>query len=195
MARVSPYSTPYPNHWVSPFHISFFGGNFFCFKACDPTGPNAARYCEHIFDRIGCAYNAPNNAQNGTFESCQGANQDFPGVYTDAGGQVQTYTQPPESLGPITTVPYTPRVPPSSSCVTFTSSAIFVGLPTPSGALPPSSSGSGGSSGTRTSSTAPSNTAGGNSSNSGTANLKIGSAILSVGVGAVGVVVAVLALA
>jgi len=118
------------NHLAEIFS-SFMGGNAFCFKACDPSKPNAADYCQHIYDRIGCAFNAPNNAKNGTFESCEGENQDFPGVYTQS-GQVMTYTQPPESLGPITTMPYTPRVPASSNCVTYTSSAIYTGLPTPS---------------------------------------------------------------
>jgi len=47
--------------------------------------------------------------QNGTFESCEGENQDFPGVYTQ-NSQTMTYTQPPESLGPITTMPYTVEV-------------------------------------------------------------------------------------
>lgn len=65
--------------------LSFMGGSAFCFKVCDPAGAHAADYCQHIFDRIGCAYNAPNNAQNGTFEACLGENQDFPGVYTSNG--------------------------------------------------------------------------------------------------------------
>jgi hypothetical protein len=104
------------------------GSNTFCFKACDHTKSNDAHYCEHVFDRIGCAYNAPNNAQNGTFESCEGDNQDFPGVYTQ-NGQVFTYTQPPEALGAIGALPYTARVPASSNCVQMTSSAIYTGLP------------------------------------------------------------------
>jgi hypothetical protein len=112
---------------------NFMGGNQFCFKACDPAGANAANYCQHIYDRIGCAYNSPNNAQNGTFESCLGDDQDFPGIYT-SNGQVMTYTQPAESLGPITTLPYQPRVPASSSCTQFTSSLLFASLPTPTGA-------------------------------------------------------------
>lgn len=61
------------------------GGDAFCFKVCDPAGPRAAELCQHIFDRIGCAYNAPNNAQNGTFVACLGDNQDPPGVYTSDG--------------------------------------------------------------------------------------------------------------
>jgi hypothetical protein len=138
---------------------NFMGGSVFCFKVCDPAGANAANYCQHIFDRIGCAYNAPNNAQNGTFESCQGADQDFPGVYTDASGQVQTYTQPAESLGAITSIPYTPKVPASSNCVTYTSSLIYTGLPTPTNLVSTPSGTSVHSSGTRTSSgSGPSNT-------------------------------------
>ena len=108
---------------------SFMGGNAFCLKACDPSKPNAAQYCEHRFDRIGCAFNAPNNAQNGTFETCDAENADFPGVYTTNGATV-TYTQPPEELGPIATMPYTARVPSSSNCQTIASAALFTGLPT-----------------------------------------------------------------
>ncbi|KXN84010.1 hypothetical protein AN958_00589 [Leucoagaricus sp. SymC.cos] len=132
---------------------NFMGGNAFCLKACDPTKPDDDKYCQHIYDRIGCAYNAPNNAKNGTFESCEGENQDFPGVYTE-NGQVITYTQPAESLGPITTMPYTARVPASSNCVTHTSSSLYTSQPTPTIALDianASASGSGSSaSGSRT---------------------------------------------
>ena len=145
---------------------NFMGGSVFCFKICDPAGANAANYCQHIYDRIGCAYNAPNNAQNGTFESCEGADQDFPGVYTDASGQIQTYTQPDESLGAITSIPYQPKVPASSNCVTYTSSVLYASLPTVS-SVPPASSGHSStvhSSGTKTGTTGPSNT--GSSSNS-----------------------------
>lgn len=115
--------------------FSFMGGNQFCFKVCDPARPNAAKFCEHIYDRIGCAYNAPNAAKNGTFESCLGESQDFPGVYTE-NGQVMTYKQPAESLGAITTVPYQAKVPASSSCSVFTSAALFAALGTPTAAAP-----------------------------------------------------------
>lgn len=110
---------------------NFIGGGRFCYKACDPAGPNAAHYCEHVFDRIGCDYNIPNAAKDGVFESCKGDNQDFPGVYTE-NGQVMTYKQPPEELGAISTMPYQPRVPASSECSSFTSSAVYTGLPAPS---------------------------------------------------------------
>jgi len=125
---------------------NFMGGHTFCIKACNPAGAHAADFCQHIFDRIGCAYNAPNNAQNGTFTSCEGDNQDFPGVYTDASGTVQTYTQPAESLGAIQSMPYQPKVPASSNCVTYTSSVIYAATPVPtsssSGSPRPSGSGS-----------------------------------------------------
>lgn len=105
------------------------GSNIFCFKACDPSGPNAKHFCEHVFDRIGCQFNAPAAYLDGVFESCEGESQDFPGVYTDASGATQTYTQPPESLGPIQTMPYTARIPKSSNCVASSSAALYPGLP------------------------------------------------------------------
>jgi hypothetical protein len=127
------------------------GGSSFCLKACDPAGPNAARFCEHVYDRIGCAYNAPNSAPTGVFQSCDGDNQDFPGVYT-TNGEVMTYRQPPESLGPITTIPYTARIPASSNCQTFQSASLYTALPsvTTSGAATTTASpGSAGASATR----------------------------------------------
>ncbi|KAF5359464.1 hypothetical protein D9756_003660 [Leucocoprinus leucothites] len=135
------FSQSFNGQWVQvhEWH-NFMGSNTFCLKACDPSRPDDARYCEHIFDRIGCAYNAPNNAQNGTFESCEGENQDFPGVYTE-NGVVVTYTQPPEALGPIGAMPYTARVPASSNCVTHTSAAIYTGLPQVAGVAGSSGSG------------------------------------------------------
>ncbi len=105
------------------------GGGVFCLKACDPAGPNAAKYCEHVYDRIGCKYNAPAAYQDGVFESCLGANQDFPGIYTGSNGQVSTYQQPAESLGAITTVPYEPKIPASSQCTTYTSAQLYANAP------------------------------------------------------------------
>jgi hypothetical protein len=115
------------------------GANAFCLKVCDPSKPHAPDYCQHIYDRIGCTYNAPNNAVKGEFTSCDGDNQDFPGIYTDASGAVQTYTQPPESLGAIRSMPYQPKVPASSNCVTYTSAALYAAAAT----VAPSSSNSG----------------------------------------------------
>ena len=136
------------------------GGNAFCFKVCDPSKEHAADYCQHIYDRIGCAYNAPNNAQNGTFESCEGDNQDFPGVYTGSDGQTTTWTQPPESEGEISTIPFSAKVPASSNCQSFSSEELF------KAAASSGASGSGGSgSGSGASSTAGSSSADASGSN------------------------------
>ncbi|KAJ7161881.1 hypothetical protein C8R43DRAFT_315931 [Mycena crocata] len=143
---------------------NFMGGSQFCFKACDPAGADAAKYCQHIYDRIGCEYNAPNAAQNGTFEACLGDNQDFPGIYTE-NGAVVTYTQPPEAAGEITSMPYQPKVPKSSSCTPYTSAQLFAALGTAAAgggasasATPPAGSGASGK---------PSGGAGASGSNSG----------------------------
>jgi hypothetical protein len=104
---------------------SFMGGGIFCFKACDPAGANADKFCLNTYDRIGCLYNAPNNAQNGSFTSCDGDDQDYVGIYTDSAGVVQTYVQPPESLGAISTMPYQPKVPASSNCITYSSAQLY----------------------------------------------------------------------
>ena len=148
MASVRTFVPPHILFLIIKIH-SFIGSNQFCFKACDPAGADDRRYCEHIFDRIGCYYNAPSNARNGTFERCEGENQDFPGIYT-VDGEVLTYTQPAEELGPISTMPYQPRVPASSNCVEFDSTALYAGLPTSSGSATTSTSTSRtGTSGTR----------------------------------------------
>ena len=93
-------------------------------KICTPQGTNPMGYCQHTLDRIGLPYNMPNNAQNGTYEVCDSDLMDIPGEYT-SGGQTLSYAQPAESLGPITSIPYTPRVPSSSNCQTYQSSQIF----------------------------------------------------------------------
>ncbi|RDB27429.1 hypothetical protein Hypma_004079 [Hypsizygus marmoreus] len=138
------YSNAYTGSWsqVIEWH-NFMGSDIFCLKACDPAGPNAARFCEHIYDRIGCAYNAPNNAQSGVFESCQGENQDFPGVYVQ-NGVTQTYQQPAGAIGQL---PYTPRVPASSSCTQFASESIYTAGATVSAPVPTSSGSSNSTSG------------------------------------------------
>jgi hypothetical protein len=144
---------------------NFMGGGLFCFKVCDPAGANAANFCQHIYDRIGCLYNAPNTAQNGTFTSCDGNDQDYPGIYTDSAGVVQTYTQPPESLGAISTMPYQPKVPSSSNCVTFSSEALYASAATdtvfPSSTKTPGASSSKSGSGSKPTATGASGNTGG----------------------------------
>jgi hypothetical protein len=109
---------------------NFMGGNAFCLKACDPAGPNAAKFCEHVYDRIGCKYNAPAAYAPDVFESCKGENQDFPGHYKDAAGNDVVYQQPPESAGEIQALPYEPRVPATSQCVPYKSAEIYAAAAT-----------------------------------------------------------------
>lgn len=103
------------------FCASFNGNNIFCLKACDPSGPRPARYCEHIFDIMGCGFNAPSDAKDGVFESCASESQDPPGEYVNAAGNTVTWKQGDG------TVPYSVRVPRSTSCSQFRSEDIFEG--------------------------------------------------------------------
>jgi hypothetical protein len=118
-------------------------------KICNPDGPNPAGYCQHTLDRIGFAYNMPNNAQNGVFEVCDTDPMEIPGVYT-SGGQTYSYAQPAESLGAITSIPYTPVIPASSNCVTYQSSQLYTDLlAAPTGSATATKAGSGSGTGTR----------------------------------------------
>ncbi|KAI0044024.1 hypothetical protein FA95DRAFT_1497801 [Auriscalpium vulgare] len=113
----------------------FIGGNQFCLKIC-PTGApgnNPAGYCRNTLDRLGCSVNSPNNAQKDVYEVCDSADMDLPGVYV-SNGQTITYTQPPESLGAITSIPFTATVPASSNCTPFSSAALYTDIASVSGA-------------------------------------------------------------
>ncbi|KAI0693419.1 hypothetical protein BC835DRAFT_1075188 [Cytidiella melzeri] len=130
----------------------FIGNGQFCIKICNPNGTNPAGFCQHTLDRIGLGYNCPSKytvgsgTGPGTFEVCDSDNMIVPGIYTLPGGTTTSYAQPPESLGPITTVPYVPVAASSSNCVTSASSALYTALVSASGvsaSATASSSGSG----------------------------------------------------
>ncbi|KAF8752920.1 hypothetical protein RHS01_07486 [Rhizoctonia solani] len=74
---------------------NFMGGNMFCLKICDPAGKNPAGYCEHIYDRIGCAYNAPAAYVNGTFEKCDSDSMELPGQYVSNGATTTAASSSP----------------------------------------------------------------------------------------------------
>ncbi|KAI0260466.1 hypothetical protein BC834DRAFT_831816 [Gloeopeniophorella convolvens] len=166
----------------------FMGGNAFCAKICRQGGTNPAGYCQHTLDRIGCTYNAPNNAQNGTFEVCDSDLMDIPGVYT-VNGQTLSYSQPAETV-PIGTLPYTPRIPASSNCVSYASSALYTDLvaaptssSTSSSAAPTSTGKSGAnpsSTGSKSSSASGSSPTGGSSNGSSALTVSLFSGILGV---------------
>jgi hypothetical protein len=112
----------------------FIGSGIFCFKVCDPSSARDTALCQHTYDRVGCTYNAPASYAtiNGTFTDCKGDNQLPVGQYLSQGnnGQQRTYTwqQPPESLGVIESIPYSPVPPSTSQCSTFESSSLFTDL-------------------------------------------------------------------
>ncbi|GFZ52191.1 hypothetical protein JCM24511_09964 [Saitozyma sp. JCM 24511] len=106
---------------------NFVGSNQFCLKLCDPGYSTDLNYCQNIFDLIGCEYNMPADyatlQSEGLFISCEGDLQDEVGTYT-SNGQTYTWSQP-SSLPATSTLPWTPRVPASSNCVTYSSSDLF----------------------------------------------------------------------
>jgi len=124
MSYTTAFGTDNTTYLQTPSWNVFVGGNLVGVKICNPSGSNPAGYCQHTLDRIGLAYNMPNQAKDGTFEVCDSDAMDIPGVYT-SGGQTLSYSQPAESLGPITSIPYTPRIPASSNCQTYQSSALY----------------------------------------------------------------------
>jgi hypothetical protein len=157
------------------------GGGQAAFKICDPNGPNPAGYCQHTLDRMGLIYNMPNAAQNNVFEVCDSEPMDIPGVYT-SGGQTLSYSQPAESLGPITSIPYTPRIPSSSNCQTYQSSAIytdFLNLATSTASGSKVTGTGSGSSGTRAGSSAGASPTSG-SNGAGATTISLFSSILGV---------------
>jgi hypothetical protein len=116
-----------PDNGVTPGQVHnwnlFVGSGIFCFKACfnSITSPD---YCQNVYDLVGCDYNMPNALQNGTYLDCEGALQTPVGTYT-TNGQTLTWSMP----DPLTTdPPYTPVVPSSSQCTTFSSQQLFASL-------------------------------------------------------------------
>ncbi|KAF9220446.1 hypothetical protein BS17DRAFT_787441 [Gyrodon lividus] len=116
---------------------NFMGGNGFCITICDPatSASDQAAYCQNIYDRMGCSYNMPNNAQTGVFEVCEADLKTPAGIYV-TNGVTMTYSQP--ASGDVTP-PYTPVVPASSNCVTYQSAQLYTALPT--GTIAPATTG------------------------------------------------------
>ena len=114
----------------------FIGSDGFCFKWCKDDGSNPDGKCQHTLDRIGTSYNCPSKytlgatPADGLFEVCDSDSFPVPGVYTDAAGATQSYAQPPESLGAISTMPYQPTSAATSNCKTYASSDVFAALAT-----------------------------------------------------------------
>ncbi|KAJ7229121.1 hypothetical protein GGX14DRAFT_488077, partial [Mycena pura] len=59
---------------------NFMAFDQFCFRICDPKGPNAPGFCQHIYDVMGCEWNMPGNYDVG-FDSCHADSGEPMGVY------------------------------------------------------------------------------------------------------------------
>ncbi|BGP15550.1 hypothetical protein JCM10213_001359 [Rhodosporidiobolus nylandii] len=70
----------------------FISSDEFCIRACLP-GPDAARWCQHIYDVMGCYWNDPGNYDGG-FDECKADDTvSPPGVYKVVnGGKTSTST-------------------------------------------------------------------------------------------------------
>lgn len=125
--------------------IDFIGNGLFCLKMCNPSDPNAPNLCQHVYDVIGCNYNALANygAINGTYTVCDSDDMTPPGVFTQANGQVTTWFQP--QTGPVIP-PYTTTIPASSNCHTFSSQQLFATAAATTTSSSTTATGTGGSS-------------------------------------------------
>ncbi|KAL5525762.1 hypothetical protein ACEPAG_7099 [Sanghuangporus baumii] len=145
--------------------IDFIGSGVFCLKMCNPNDPNAAELCQHVYDEVGCTYNALADYSkiNGTFEVCDSDDMSPPGVFS-TNGQLTTWFQ---DLTSYQSPPYQTTIPASSNCVTYSSEQLFAAAATdtafPSGA---SAAGSGTARGSSRASGSGSATATGSSSGS-----------------------------
>jgi len=138
--QIQSNSTPSSTYTQVIEWIDFIGNGVFCLKMCNPDDANAAKLCNHIYDEVGCTYNAIADYSqiNGTYTVCDSEDMDPPGVYT-TNGAVSTWFQP--TVGPVGTPPYQPTQIASSNCHTFSSNQLFPASSTASG----SGSGSSGS--------------------------------------------------
>ncbi len=108
---------------------SFIGGGMFCLKMCNPSSKNDKKLCEHIYDRYGCTFNilADYSKVNGTFEVCDSDDMNPPGVFVSDGETTKWNQGPRTTLAP---PPYTPSIPASSNCQTYSSAHVFAAVPT-----------------------------------------------------------------
>jgi len=104
--------------------IDFIGSGMFCLKMCNPSDANGPLLCNHIYDEIGCTFNAVADyaAINGSFTVCDSDDMAPPGIFTLPSGQVTTWDQP---FTGTFSVPYHTSSLASSNCQTFASSALY----------------------------------------------------------------------
>jgi hypothetical protein len=70
----------------------FISNTEFCIRLCRP-GPDAAKWCQHIYDVMGCYWNEPGNYDNG-FDTCAANDVAEPmGIYRQGDGSLSTWYQ------------------------------------------------------------------------------------------------------
>ncbi|KAI9632150.1 uncharacterized protein MKK02DRAFT_20878 [Dioszegia hungarica] len=78
---------------------SFQSASNFCIRACR-DGPNASKWCEHIYDVLGCGFTIPGSFDAG-FDDCNGDPAEQPGVYSGSTFHQDDPTTPaPHPAGP-----------------------------------------------------------------------------------------------
>jgi hypothetical protein len=60
---------------------NFMSDTTFCIRGCK-DGKDARKYCQHIYDLLGCEWNIPANYTEGIFEDCKGDTTFFQGLYS-----------------------------------------------------------------------------------------------------------------
>ncbi|MBW0489445.1 hypothetical protein O181_029160 [Austropuccinia psidii MF-1] len=76
------------NHWTE-----FLAHDEFCIRACFNL-PGAERYCQHIYDLMGCRWNMPGDYDSDGFDQCEGEDVPLPmGEYRRANGSIYTWHQ------------------------------------------------------------------------------------------------------
>lgn len=121
--------------------VDFIGTGMFCLKMCNPSDKQGDRLCDHRYDRVGCTYNAGADYAHikGTYQVCDSDDMIAPGQYV-SNGVTTTWKQGPENQ-PVNP-PYSPKIPASSNCRTFSSEQLFgTASPSSSSSVPASTTG------------------------------------------------------
>ncbi|KAK4050788.1 hypothetical protein OIV83_003209 [Microbotryomycetes sp. JL201] len=106
----------------------FYDSGMFCLKICN-LQRNDPNYCLNTYDTLACRYNMPSSfyddeTRQDKFVECESDLQDVVGEYKQKNGATATWSLP-RPLPPDATLPYTPRVPSSSNCKTYSKSELF----------------------------------------------------------------------
>ena len=93
--------------------IDFLGGNIFCLKMCNPSSSDAAAKCQHIYDELGCTYNALADYTkiNGTFSVCDFDDMPDSGIITTSDSSSLAANTPPTLFLRASTRPRSPTRP------------------------------------------------------------------------------------